>query len=100
MILFKNKYRTKPSKYGIPQAVNMVLLKGQKLKREGKYEEAISLFKLANLACIDEFGVEDENCLYHIEQLENRKSMGGENFLRYMKSIAGNLDYEFPCKNK
>ncbi|WP_339017894.1 hypothetical protein HUW83_09030 [Fusobacterium animalis] len=130
MILFKEKYRKKPPKYDISYATNIILLKGQKLKREGKYEEAqkiydfildydgasgilyiamaknlacnmeydnaIFLFQLANQACLDENRIQDENCLYHIQQLTNRESMGKENFLRYMKSIAGNPNYKFP----
>ncbi|HEY4534287.1 MAG TPA: hypothetical protein VIG61_09050, partial [Fusobacterium sp.] len=123
MALFKNEYTTKPSKYDIHHTTNIVLLEGQKLKREGKYgeaqaiydlifkyngasgilyiamaknlacnmeyEEAILLLQLANQACLDENGIPDQNCLYHIQQLRNRENMGKENFLRYMKSIAG-----------
>ena len=46
MKLFKNKYRTKPPKYDIPYAINTILLEGQKLKREGKYEEAQKIYDL------------------------------------------------------
>ena len=60
------------------------------------YEDAIELLKLANSSCIEEMGIEDFNCLYHIEQLENRNKMGKETFLRYMKAISGNPFYKFP----
>lgn len=132
--LYKSVYNSIPPKYDITSETNVKLLEGQKLKREGKYEEAqkiydeileddgasgvlyiamaknlacnmeyeeaISLFEQANISCIEEFGIPNENCFYHIEQLRGRKSMGEENFLRYMKSIAGNPNYEFPYKNK
>ena len=62
-------------------------------------DNAVLLFDLANQACLDENGVQDENCLYHIQQLTNRESMGEENFLKYMKSIAGNPNYDFPYQN-
>ena len=61
-----------------------------------EYEKAIKLLKLANESCIMELGTDDFNCLYHIEQLENRNSMSKEEFLQYMKSIAGNPEYNFP----
>lgn len=64
-----------------------------------EYDNAILLFQLANQACLDENGVQDENCLYHIQQLTNRESMGKENFFKYIKSIAGNPNYEFPYQN-
>ncbi|MGP1429855.1 MAG: tetratricopeptide repeat protein [Fusobacterium sp.] len=60
----------------------------------GEYEGAIKLLELANKACINELGIEDENCLYHIEQLRNREKLGNEAFLKYMRSIAGNPNYE------
>ena len=60
----------------------------------GEYEGAIKLLEWANKACINELGIEDENCLYHIEQLRNREKLGNEAFLKYMKSIAGNPNYE------
>lgn len=132
--LYKSDYKLTPPKYDITAETNKILLEGQKLKREGKYEEAqkiydailesdgasgilyiamaknlacnmeyeeaISLFELANISCIEEFGIPNENCFYHIEQLRNRKFMGEENFLKYMKSIAGNPNYEFPYNIK
>lgn len=132
--LYKCYYNSIPPKYDITSETNKILLRGQKLKREGKYEEAqkiydeilkddgasgvlyiamaknlacnmeyeeaISLFQLANISCINEIGIPNENCFYHTEQLKNRESMGEEIFLRYMKSIAGNPNYEFPYKNK
>ena len=44
MMIFKEKYRKKPLKYDISYATNIILLKGQKLKREGKYEEAQKIY--------------------------------------------------------
>ncbi|WP_338945021.1 hypothetical protein LDK12_11275 [Fusobacterium pseudoperiodonticum] len=61
-----------------------------------EYDKAIKLLELANQSCIKEFDIVDENCLYHIEQLLNRNTMGKEKFLEYMKSIAGNPNYNFP----
>lgn len=63
---------------------------------EMKFSEAIRLLELANEACKEENGVEDFNCLYHINQLKNRNNMPKEEFLEYMKSISGNVGYSFP----
>lgn len=63
-----------------------------------KYEDAIELFELANESSKKELGFEDENCLYHIEQLKNKNSIPEEKFLDYMKGIAGNPNYTFPEK--
>lgn len=64
----------------------------------GEYASAIKLFELANKACINEFSIQDENCLYHIEQIKNSNNLEKNFFLQYMKSIAGNPTYELPLE--
>lgn len=86
-----NVYLEILKKYGLSGIVYIALAKNLACARE--FDSAIQLLKLANDSCIDQFGIEDQNAIYHMETLMNRKKMNSETFLRYMKSIAGNQNY-------
>lgn len=62
---------------------------------QGRYEEAIHLFQIANSSCVNEYGDEDPNYVRHAETLKNRDSISEKDFLLYMRSIAGNQNYTF-----
>lgn len=63
-----------------------------------RYDEAISLFKLANQAVKILTGEDDYNYQKHIFNLSNRNNMSKKDFLLYMKSISGNPNYIFSTK--
>jgi hypothetical protein len=63
-----------------------------------EYEDAIRLFELANESCKKEYNQSNPNIEDHLFELKNRENVSKEEFLKYIKSIAGNPNYEFPKK--
>lgn len=60
-----------------------------------RYEEACFLFDLANKTSLNTYGEADYNSLEHIEKIKNRKFIGYNKFLEYMKKLSGNKNYVF-----
>lgn len=60
-----------------------------------KYEEAIQMFKLANIGIFIECGDFDRDILYHLNWIQNRDKISEKEFLEYMKTTSGNKDYCF-----
>lgn len=60
---------------------------------QGKYEDAIILLReIVN--DLEKNKIYDEACEMHLFMLENRNNIIPSEFLRYMRSISGNPNYE------
>jgi hypothetical protein len=90
----KKIYRDIFIKYGASGELYVAMAKNLACNME--YELAIELFKLANESCINEYQQSNPNIEDHIFELENRNNVPEKEFLNYIKTIAGNPNYEFP----
>lgn len=64
-----------------------------------KYDEAIQMFKLANIEFFIECGDFDEDILHHLGIIQNRDKISKKDFLNYMKILSGNKNYTFPIES-